>query len=420
VPQFDDLAAPERKGEVFYNLMMPSPARVPKQRLVCEAPDDVTVAKLDLLRGRVTAGQLLATLSSPRLDWLQARHDAAVAELDIRRRAFTEHRVDDLKKVLAAEVTSALAAAKASQKLLKIGQRLVDTGTLIPSELDSLKEHVAETNMKLSDAVCDQVRSEGRFNDLQARLGIDGDRLQKEATILNDLRQRLSVKAPADGEFVASVGPGGFVLAGDPVGIVFLKEPPSTQQLRCAAPDDVVVSEIHVSGGRVVAGQSLAMLSSARLARFRASLDAVAAGLDVKQRPFQDGRVKKIQDALAEKNAASGEASEAANHIVKVIERKFKLGHATVTDLCAPGARAAAARAELVSAKINIEQFPLKLRDLKDRIANGRAHLARENAIFDSLSKTMSLAAPTAGVFTASAGKGSFVQAGDPIGVLYV
>jgi len=187
------------------------------QSLICEAPDDVTVERLELLQGHVTVGQPLATLTSTRLKWLRSRLDSSAAELEVQRRAFTEGRIDQLREVLKQEVASARTASEAADRLSKIQEKSAGVGTVSETDVLLVKEAAAESQMKLAEAEKDQVRSESKFNDMKDRLDISETRLKREKDILLDLTQRLIVAAPTDGLFVASVGPGGFVAAGDPV-----------------------------------------------------------------------------------------------------------------------------------------------------------------------------------------------------------
>jgi hypothetical protein len=391
------------------------------QSLVCEAPDDVTVERLELLQGRVTVGQPLATLTSTRLRWLRSRLDSSAAELQVQRRAFTEGRVDQLREVLKEEVASARAASEASDTLLKFQEKSAGVATVNALDVVIAKQAAAESQMKLSEAEKDQVRSESKFNDMKDRLDISEIRLKREQEILLDLTRRLTVAAPADGLFVASVGPGGFVAAGDPIGLIYpgmAKLP--RQELICAAPDDVKVIDLKVQYGQVKSGQLIATLVSAKLAHYRSQLDSLAADLEVQRRPFTDGRIERLEAILNQEVESAMHAYESADKYSKVRLKIFGVGTDVLTNVIELPSKAAAAKTKLASAKVDKQQFPMKVKDMKDRIEIAATKLRKETEIFEELTRRMTLVAPGDGLFVASVGVGGFVQSGDPIGVLYL
>lgn len=391
------------------------------QPLICEAPEDVLLVKLELLYGKVTAGQPLATLTSTRLEWLSSRLDYATADLEIQQRPFTEGRIDRILQVLREQVVAATDGVAAADTVAVLADRLVEMGFANPNDMWLVRDDNAQTRAKLPDAKRDLVGSEGKFNDMKGRLGIAHDRLKTESAILQDLRQRLTLTAPGDGVFVASVGQGGFVMEGNPIGFVHPKGYNiREQQLVCAAPDDVKVLEVPTPRGPVTAGQIIARLTSTRLEHLKNRLESHAKDIEIQERPFIDERITKLTKLLNDSMVAAKDSATATEMHYKVLLDKFKLGLKTLNDIVWPRVTSAEAKATLASAILDNEQFPNKVRDLKDRIANSKLQLQRETKIFEELRQMMEVHSPADGQFKAVVGPGSFVQLGDPIGVLHL
>jgi hypothetical protein len=89
-------------------------------QLILEAPEDVVVSTLPRLQGRVKAGELIATLTSTRLELVRSRLDSAEADLNIQDRFFTEGRQKDLLDMLDAQVESVKFGLKAATILRDI------------------------------------------------------------------------------------------------------------------------------------------------------------------------------------------------------------------------------------------------------------------------------------------------------------
>jgi hypothetical protein len=79
----------------------------------------------------------------------------------------------------------------------------------------------------LATAKLDQQQFPNKVKDLQDRIDNTEKRLRKEAALLQELVDQLPIVAPtipegSKAQFVASVGQGGFVQSGDPIGVIHL------------------------------------------------------------------------------------------------------------------------------------------------------------------------------------------------------
>ena len=82
----------------------------------------------------------------------------------------------------------------------------------------------AET--QLASANLDQDQFPHKVKDLQDRIDSSARKLEREGAILAELEGQMSIPAPipegSKAPFVASVGVGGFVQSGDPIGVLHL------------------------------------------------------------------------------------------------------------------------------------------------------------------------------------------------------
>lgn len=274
------------------------------QGLVLEAPEDVFVVKLPKLQGKVRKGEIVANLTSPKVNWLQNQLEASKEELDIQDRFFTENtgnnRRAEIEKVLDEQVRIAEEALGIAREFYK---KLVSAPPAsAPVGMEQLRQEKQsiEPEAKLLNAQRDQLSSKARFEDLQEHLAINRRRLNTNYELLKESRKRLDIVAPTDGWFVSSIAEGGFVLAGDPVGIIHLGVTTAQKQrLTCAAPDDVTVESLRTTNGEVLSdGEPVASLKSNRIERYKARLQAVKNDLAVQQRFFTRGRKEKWETRL--------------------------------------------------------------------------------------------------------------------------
>lgn len=420
------------------------------QKLILEAPEDVVVFKLrpalkdgaaEKLQGRVKAGEKLATLTSTRLKWLRSRLDSAEEDLNIQDRFFVEvggkSRRKDLEDVLNGQVKSAKDGVEAANDLLFIATHLLSIGALSKDGEAELQKQAAAVQMRLSEATQDYVTSLRKFEDLKSRIAIGRSRLQSENKIYEESTERLDIFSPTDGWFIASVGEGGFVMSGDPIGVVHRGVTKAKKQtLVCAAPDDVRVVSLKTKTLQceVEGQQPIAVLSSNRIGQFKARLQAATGDLDVRKRfltdpiIFRDGtkfssQMEALKTILSEKVVSGNLAVVAAKSVMDAQETLFNVG----LKWPYPNSCVAAwtmADAQFASATLDQQQFPNKVKDLQDRIESTSKRLKREEKILQELDGQMSLVAPipagSKALFVASVGAGAFVQRGDPIGVLHL
>jgi hypothetical protein len=292
-------------------------------------------------------------------------------------------------------------------------------------DLPPIQKILTPIQEKQSAAMKDQLTLRGKFADMESRLAITMLKLKAEEDICGESEKRLEIFAPTDGWFVASVGKGGFALSGNPLGSI---HPGVTKALKqtliCAAPDDVTVSSLKVISGDVKTGQPIAMLSSSRIDRFKTQLHAANEDLEVQKRFFSEGRKDALEAILKKEFESASDALTEAKRADMVKNEKFLLGLISRPERLLVIDDKASAEAQLASSTLDKEQFPNKVKDLQDRIANTAKRLKTEENILEELVGQLSFAAPaipegSKGVFVASVGKGGFVQCGDPIGVIH-
>ena len=277
-----------------------------------------------------------------------------------------------------------------------------------------------EPEAKLLNAQRDQLSSKARFEDLQEQLAINRRGLNTNYQLLKESRKRLDIVAPVDGWFVSSIAEGGFVLAGDPVGIIHLGVTTAQkQQLTCAAPDDSIVELLRTTNGEVLSdGEPVVSLKSNRIEKYKVRLQAAKDDLAVQQRFFTRGRKEKWETRLREA-AESGERRVKNAELIEAQSKIYLQTGGQYTDYVAAICDRLDAQRQLVSAKLDLEQFPKKVKDLEDRAKSTEKQISTEDTLYNDLVARMKVFPPR-GVkvrFVASVGEGSFVQCGDPIGV---
>lgn len=195
-----------------------------QQKLTVSAPGDVTVQKLFVTNGKVKAGDTLATLSSIQLDRYKASFDKQVGALAIEERPFSDGRVDKLLQLTKDEAAAAQAALKVVQDWEQ-GARVafaIDPSSpqalTLPTVLIELQDRTAE--LATINNELDELPKSSQ--DAKDRLDLAKQQLAIQKTALDALSALLTVVAPADGVFVASVGMGGFVKRGDALGVLSL------------------------------------------------------------------------------------------------------------------------------------------------------------------------------------------------------
>jgi hypothetical protein len=389
------------------------------QGIVCEAPCDAIVSGLTTIEGPVKSGQALATLKSSGLDRFASSLDWTATDLEIQERAFTEHRTDRMLVVLREQYEAAKANADAEQHWLDVILTMLKFGTASSNDVPKFRGTAAKAKIAEADAESDLVHSQGKYSDKQDRLKLSRSRLEQHRRLLGELTQRLNLQSPSDGYFVASVGVGGFVMMGDPIGTIYPSRPNSAgRSLTCAAPEDVSVIELVTASSRVRPGQVVARLASKRIEELKNKLDATATEIEIRGKPFTDGRSEKLQAILNHKAASAEQAFEAAQKAFDIVNAQLRYGTKLGQDTLIPLADKAEARAKMVSAGLDRDEYPNKLRDLRDYIENDRERLKRDRAIVDQMTKSLELRAAADGDFVASVGIGGFVRLGDPVGVL--
>jgi hypothetical protein len=402
------------------------------QTLTIEAPEDIVVSELPMLQGRVKKGAVLATLTSPRLKWLRGQLEATEEDLDIQDRFFGEvegkSRRKSVESVLAEHVKSSAESLAAVQKIFRDAEHLASIGAMDPGDLPGIQKLVTPVEVQLSSAEKDQLTSLGRFKDLQSRIAIARIKLKADNEIYVEATKRLKIVSPADGWFVASVGLGGFVLTGDAIGVIHrgvTKEQKLT--LICAAPDDAKVHFLKDPLGEIEIAdeQPIATLSSSRIEKFKAQLHSATANLDVRKRFFTEHRNDELEKLLKKDLDSATKASAEARSAEQKAMTLLDFNLITITERLLRVGDRASATAQLASANLEIEQFPNKIKDLRDRLDNATKRLATEKDILGELVGQMSLVPPpippgSKARFVASVGEGGFVQKGDPIGVIHL
>lgn len=192
------------------------------RNLRCAAPEDVFVETISFTSGKVSAGQELMKLQCPNLDRFLRRLSSLKSLLDISERQFIDGRTDELLAILELERNAAIQAKEAAAKRLeevKLGFE-VGTRTLV---------EVSNAQADFDNAVAQNAASEKKFQheprriaDMKDRLALSRRHLLIEEEILNALKERLVIRAPADGDFTAHVGVGAFVKKGDICGDLVL------------------------------------------------------------------------------------------------------------------------------------------------------------------------------------------------------
>jgi biotin carboxyl carrier protein len=195
----------------------------------------------------------------------------------------------------------------------------------------------------------------------------------------------------------------------------------SKQQLTISAPGDVTVQKWFVTNGQVKTGDMLATLSSIQLDKYRALLDSHAQLLAIEERPFLDGRVDALVQLAKTEQSAAQEARNAANDYLTQMLNGAILGVITATNETNPARVELQDRiSELATITNEVDEWPKRIQDAKDRTAQAKQQLAIQRKALDALAALLNVSAPTNGIFVASIGTGGSVQRGDEMGILYL
>jgi hypothetical protein len=295
-----------------------------------------------------------------------------------------------------------------------------------PDDLPGLQKILTPVQENQITAEKDELSSKGKFEDMKSRLAISRLKWMAEKQVYDESIKLLDVVAPADGWFVASVGQGGFVLSGDPIGVVhFGVSKAQKQTLILAAPDDVTIASLPNLNGDVKSRQPIATLSASRIDRFQTQLQAANEDLNVRKRFFANGRNSKWEAILNQEVASASLALEAAKRTDRTTALRWELGLINRPVRLQALIDRALGEAPLATAKLDQQQFPNKVKDLQDRIDNTEKRLRKEAALLQELVDQLPIVAPTIpegskAQFVASVGQGGFVQSGDPIGVIHL
>jgi multidrug resistance efflux pump len=179
--------------------------------LRCCAPDDVTVTKLLVPDGKVKTGQALVTLSSIQLDRYKARVDTLTQMLAIEERPFLDGRADQALDLMKQEVAAAQSAFKTAQDVAQATSDALQMGQINPTEAATAAIELEDRRAELATINNESAVLPKAIQDAKERLAVSKQQLATEKTALDALSSRMTIVAPKDGVFNASVGEGGFV-----------------------------------------------------------------------------------------------------------------------------------------------------------------------------------------------------------------
>lgn len=194
----------------------------PQQQIALTAPGEVTVLTIPVSNGQVKQGDTVATLSSIQLTRYQAMLNIYSQTLAIEQRPFSDGRVDQLVQLTQAEAAAAQTAFNESQSLANAQQLALSNGFNIQDELTASLIQVEDRRVELAAINNEVAQLPQKIQDAKDRLALASQQLAAQNAALAALVALLTVKAPVNGLFVASVGLGGFVKKGDPIGVLYL------------------------------------------------------------------------------------------------------------------------------------------------------------------------------------------------------
>ncbi len=197
-------------------------AASPRSQLTCAAPYDVTVISLLVINGRVKSGQTLATLSSVQLDRYRARLVAYQEMLSIEAKPFGDGRVDAHLKLVQDEATAAQAAFDIAQSDAISVKEQLEQHIVGAQDYAAVAIELEDRRAELATIQNEVVQLPKNIQDAKDRLASARQQIEAEQKSLDALAKMLTLMAPSDGLFVATVGVGGFVKRGDPIGVLYL------------------------------------------------------------------------------------------------------------------------------------------------------------------------------------------------------
>jgi len=183
------------------------------------------------------------------------------------------------------------------------------------------------------------------------------------------------------------------------------------------APDDVLIDEIFVPGGKVAKGQKLLVLSSNQLAKFQSRLDSIRKLVAVYERPFHDGRMDHLLATLKVEAAAANFDYKAKVTILAEVQKRHDNGAgATLGDVASARAALEVADAKRLTADFQVKHEPLRIKDVLDKLEVAKAQLEIEAEMLTKHEKSLTIIAPSPGRFWIEVGDKSFVEKGARIG----